>query len=178
MCFMLTINDFAPVFMAETSEGRFAFHDWIGASWCLLISHPERPVPACADEAVALAALRGAFLRRGCALVGLVARPVDRLGAWREAGGMPVGYPLIGDSDLRVAKRFGIVPPEASAGCPLSAAGAARSVFLIAPDKRIRLILTYPIGIARNFDEILRALDGLQEGDLHPVGLPPYPAVA
>ncbi|MEM1049942.1 MAG: redoxin domain-containing protein [Pseudomonadota bacterium] len=164
--------------MAETSEGRFAFHDWIGDSWCLLISHPERPAPACAEEAVTLAALRGAFLRRGCTMVGLVARSADRLGAWREAGGMPVGYPLIGDPDLGVAKRFGIVPPEASAGCPLSATGPARSVFLIAPDKRIRLILTYPIGIGRNFEEILRALDGLQEGELHPVGLPPYPAVA
>lgn len=177
---MVTIDDFAPDFMAETTAGRFAFHDWIGGSWCLLVAHPDKPTPICAGEVAALAALRGAFLHRACKVIGLVARPADRLGKWQEAVGALAGrqmvHPLIGDRDWSVAKRFGLVPIEASVGFAVSGTGAARAAFLIAPDKRIRLILTYPAGIARNFDEILRALDGLQDGGMHPVPLPLRPS--
>jgi alkyl hydroperoxide reductase subunit AhpC len=165
----LRIGDIAPDFEAETTEGRIRFHDWIGSSWAILFSHPKDFTPICTTELGAFARLKPEFDRRNVKLIGLSVDPVEDHRRWAEdiarTQGAAPNYPIIGDHDLKVAKLYGMLPAET----PGTAAGRSpadnqtvRTVFVIGPDKRIRLMMIYPMTIGRNMDEILRVVDALQ----------------
>ena len=174
----LTIGDTAPDFEAETTEGTITFHDWIGDSWAVLFSHPRDFTPVCTTELGYMAKLKPEFDKRLTKVVGLSVDPVSDHERWvgdiEETQGHKVNYPLIGDPDLKVAKLYDMIHPNASGAAPRTAADNAtvRSVFIVGPDKKIKLILTYPMSTGRNFDEVLRVLDSMQLTAKHKVATP------
>ena len=175
----LRLNDTAPDFAAETTEGPIRFHDWIGDGWAVLFSHPKDFTPVCTTELGAMAGLAPEFAKRGAKILGISVDPVESHVKWKadiaQATGQAVGYPLIGDPTLAVAKLYDMLPAAAGDSCegrtPADNA-TVRSVFVIGPDKKIKLILTYPMTTGRNFDEILRALDSLRLTARHQVATP------
>ncbi|MFP6600380.1 MAG: peroxiredoxin [Deltaproteobacteria bacterium] len=175
----LRIGDQAPDFSAESTEGTISFHDWIGEGWAVLFSHPKDFTPVCTTELGYVAGLKPEFDRRDCKVIGLSIDSVDDHEAWagdiEETQGHALNFPLIGDSDLEVAKLYDMIHPNASGKAKeRSAADNAtiRSVFIIGPDKAIKLVLTYPMATGRNFDEILRVLDSIQLTAKHKVATP------
>jgi len=174
----LRINDTAPDFDAETTQGRIRFHEWIGDQWAILFSHPKDFTPVCTTELGYMARIEPEFTRRNAKLIGLSADPVDRHDAWardiEETQGSAVKYPMIGDADLKVAKLYNMLPADEIGADGRTAANNAtvRSVFIIGPDKKIKLTLTYPMTTGRNFDEILRVLDSMQLTARHKVATP------
>ena len=165
----LKLNDTAPDFTAETTQGSIRFHDWIGDGWALLFSHPKDFTPVCTTELAALAARQADFERRNCKIIGISVDHVRDHDRWIEDieafRGQPVEYPLIGDPDLGIVKAFGMLPADAGDVAEGRTAGdnaTARSVFVIGPDKKVKAMLTYPMSTGRNFDEILRLLDSCQ----------------
>ncbi|HTM47992.1 MAG TPA: peroxiredoxin [Bryobacteraceae bacterium] len=175
----LRINDMAPDFEAESTQGRIRFHEFIGNSWCVLFSHPKDFTPVCTTELGYLAGMQQEFEKRNCKIVGLSVDPVADHGKWaldiEKAQGHKVGYPMIGDSDLNVAKLYGMLPADAGETCagrtPANNA-TVRTVFVIGPDKKIKLMLVYPMTTGRNFDEVLRVLDSMQLTAKHQVATP------
>jgi thioredoxin-dependent peroxiredoxin len=175
----LRINDIAPDFEAETTQGRIRFHEFIGDSWCVLFSHPKDFTPVCTTELGYLAGMQQEFTKRNCKIVGLSVDPVGDHGKWavdiEKAQGRKVDYPMIGDSDLAVAKLYGMLPADAGDTCagrtPANNA-TVRTVFVIGPDKKIKLMLVYPMTTGRNFDEVLRVLDSMQLTAKHQVATP------
>jgi thioredoxin-dependent peroxiredoxin len=174
----LRIGDEAPDFTAETTEGKIRFHQWIGDSYAILFSHPKDFTPVCTTELGYMAKLKPEFDKRNTKILGLSIDPVDNHSRWakdiEETQGAAPNYPLIGDSDLEVAKLYDMIHPNASASTNKTAADNAtiRSVFIIGPDKKIKLILTYPMSTGRNFDEVLRVLDSIQLTANHKVATP------
>lgn len=176
---MLPIGTIAPDFAAETTQGPIRFHDWIGDGWAILFSHPKTFTPVCTTELGALARLQPDFARRGCKVIGLSVDPVDAHQRWaadiaRTQGTEP-GFPMIGDGDLKVSKLYGMLPaeePGTSEGRTAATNATVRTVFVIGPDKRIKLALAYPMTTGRNFAEILRALDSMQLTAAHKVATP------
>ena len=173
------IGDVAPDFTAESTEGTIHFHDWIGDGWALLFSHPKDFTPVCTTELGALAALKPEFEKRNCKIVGLSVDSVDDHKAWagdiEETQGHALNYPLIGDTDLSVAKLYGMIHPNASGKASERKAAdnaTVRSVFIIGPDKCVKLMITYPMSTGRNFDEVLRVLDSCQLTAQHKVATP------
>ena len=174
----LRINDTAPDFEADTTHGKIRFHHWIGDSWAILFSHPKDFTPVCTTELGYMARIEPEFTRRNAKLIGLSADPVDRHQEWsrdiEETQGAKVTYPMIGDSDLQVAKLYNMLPADEVGSDGRTAANNAtvRSVFIVGPDKKIKLMLTYPMTTGRNFDEILRVLDSMQLTAKHKVATP------
>ncbi len=165
----LRINQEAPNFTAQTTEGVIDFHDWIGDSWAILFSHPKDFTPVCTTELGYMAGLADQFAERNCKVIGLSIDPVESHAEWakdiEETQGHAVNYPMIGDTDLNVAKLYNMLPAEeegSSEGRTAATNATVRSVFVIGPDKKIKLMLTYPMTTGRNFDEILRVLDSMQ----------------
>jgi thioredoxin-dependent peroxiredoxin len=175
----LGIGDEAPDFEADTTEGRIHFHDWIGDSWAVLFSHPKDFTPVCTTELGYMAQIKPEFDRRGVKVIGLSVDPVDRHAEWaediRETQGQAPNYPVIADSDFNVSKLYGMLPADVG-GDPLTRTPAdnqtVRNVFVIGPDKKIKLILIYPMTTGRNFDEVLRVIDSLQLTAKHKVATP------
>ena len=175
----LRIGDTAPDFEAETTEGKLSFHDWIGDSWAVLFSHPRNFTPVCTTELGYLAKLKPEFDRRNVKVVGLSVDPVDNHAEWaadiEDTQGYALNYPLIGDGDFTVSKLYGMLP-AAAAGDPGQRTPAdnqtVRNVFVIGPDKKVKLILVYPMTVGRNFDEVLRVIDSLQRTAAHRVATP------
>lgn len=175
----LRINQAAPDFTADTTKGEIRFHDWIGDSWAVLFSHPKNFTPVCTTELGAMAGLESEFARRNVKVIGISVDPVDSHFKWKQdiktATGFEVDYPLIGDRDLKVAKLYDMLPEDAgdsSEGRTPADNATVRSVYIIGPDKKIKLILTYPMTTGRNFDEILRAIDSIQLTARHQVATP------
>ncbi len=175
----LRINDTAPDFTAETTAGPIAFHDWIGDGWAVLFSHPKNFTPVCTTELGAMAGIAPEFARRGVKIIGISVDPVASHDKWKDdirtATGFSVEYPLIGDRDLKVAKLYDMLPADAgdsSEGRTPADNATVRSVYVIGPDRKIRLVLTYPMTTGRNFDEILRAIDSIQLTARHQVATP------
>ena len=165
----LRINDEAPNFTAKTTQGTIDFHEWIGDGWALLFSHPKDFTPVCTTELGYMAGLASEFAKRNCKIIGLSVDPVEDHVEWskdiEETQGHAVTYPMIGDTDLAVAKLYNMLPadePGTSEGRTAVNNATVRSVFVIGPDKTIKLMLTYPMTTGRNFDEILRVLDSMQ----------------
>jgi len=175
----LRINDVAPNFTAQTTHGEIDFHEWLGDQWGVLFSHPKDFTPVCTTELGYMAGLEGEFAKRNCKIIGLSIDPVDSHKEWEkdieETQGHAVNYPMIGDSDLAVAKLYNMLPadePGSSEGRTAMNNATVRSVFVVAPDKTIKLMLTYPMTTGRNFDEILRVLDSMQLTAKHKVATP------
>jgi alkyl hydroperoxide reductase subunit AhpC len=165
----LKIGDVAPDFMAETTEGRIRFHEWLGDSWAVLFSHPKDFTPVCTTELGYMASLKPEFDKRNTKIIGLSVDPVDDHARWandiKETQGHAPNYPMIGDSDLNVAKLYEMLPASlagSSQGRTAADNMTVRNVFIVGPDKKIKLILVYPMTTGRNFDEVLRVLDSLQ----------------
>ncbi|GMV21096.1 MAG: peroxiredoxin [Vicinamibacterales bacterium] len=176
---MLRLNDTVPNFEAETTHGPIRFHDWIGDGWAILFSHPKNFTPVCTTELGTMAGLEPEFTRRNCKILGLSVDPVDSHEAWardiEETQGHKVTYPMIGDPELKVAKLFGMLPADAGDTCEGRTAATnatVRTVFVIGPDKKIKLMLAYPMTTGRNFAEILRVLDSMQLTAAHKVATP------
>jgi alkyl hydroperoxide reductase subunit AhpC len=173
----IRIGDEAPDFTAETTEGSIRFHDWIGDKWAILFSHPKDFTPVCTTELGAVAGLKPEFDRRNTKVIGLSVDPVSDHQRWvgdiKETQGHAVNYPMIGDADLKVAKLYDMIHPNASGG-PRTAMDNAtvRSVFIVGPDKKVKAMLVYPMSAGRNFDEVLRLLDALQLNAKHSVATP------
>jgi alkyl hydroperoxide reductase subunit AhpC len=175
----LALGDTAPDFEAETTEGRIKFHDWIGDHWAVLFSHPKDFTPVCTTELGYMAKIKPEFDRRNVKIIGLSVDAVDRHGEWakdiQETQGTAPNYPMIGDTDYNVAKLYGMLPAAVS-GDPLKRTPAdnqtVRNVFVIGPDKKVKLILVYPMTTGRNFDEVLRVIDSLQLTAKHKVATP------
>ncbi len=175
----MKLGDIAPDFTAETTQGRIAFHDWIGDKWCVLFSHPKDFTPVCTTELGAVARLMPEFERRGVKVMGLSVDPVEEHMAWSvdiaETQGKAPNYPIIGDTDLGVAKLYGMLPADvgnSSAGRTAQHNSTVRSVFVIGPDKRIKMMMTYPMSTGRSMEELLRVIDSLQLTANHKVGTP------
>ncbi len=174
----LRINDTAPNFTAKTTQGSINFHDWIGDKWAILFSHPKDFTPVCTTELGYMAKIEPEFTKRNAKLIGLSADAVENHSKWaadiKETQGSEVKYPMIGDTDLAVAKLYNMLPADEVAADGRTAANNAtiRSVFIIGPDKKIKLMLTYPMTTGRNFDEILRVLDSMQLTAKHKVATP------
>ena len=175
----LRINDEAPDFTADTTQGTINFHEWIGNGWAILFSHPKDFTPVCTTELGYMAKLEPEFTKRNCKIIGLSVDPVDNHSKWvrdiEETQGYAVNYPMIGDSDLAVAKLYNMLPADeggSSEGRTAATNATVRSVFIIGPDKKIKLMLTYPMTTGRNFDEILRVLDSMQLTAKHKVATP------
>lgn len=174
----LRINDIAPDFEADTTHGRIAFHAWIGEQWAVLFSHPKDFTPVCTTELGYMAKIEPEFSRRNAKLIGLSTDTVAHHGEWardiEETQGATVNYPMIGDADLAVSKLYNMLPADEVGADGRTAANNAtvRSVFIVGPDKKIKLMLTYPMSTGRNFDEILRVLDSIQLTAKHPVATP------
>ena len=175
----LRINDTAPNFTAKTTQGAIDFHQWIGDSWAILFSHPKDFTPVCTTELGYMAKIEPEFTKRNTKLIGLSIDPVEDHDRWakdiEETQGAAVKYPMIGDTDLAVAKLYNMLPadePGTSQGRTAATNATVRSVFVIGPDKKIKLMLTYPMTTGRNFDEILRALDSIQLTTKHKVATP------
>ena len=175
----LQIGDVAPDFEAETTEGRISFHDWIGDSWAVMFSHPKDFTPVCTTELGYMAKVKPDFDERNVKIIGLSVDPVDRHTDWaadiEATQGHAPNYPLIGDVDFQVSKLYGMLPASTS-GDPLERTPAdnqtVRNVFVIGPDKKVKLILVYPMTTGRNFDEVLRVIDSLQLTAKHRVATP------
>ena len=162
----LRINDEAPNFTAETTQGTIDFHEWIGQGWAILFSHPKDFTPVCTTELGYMARLQPEFTKRNCKVIGLSVDPVSSHGKWagdiEETQGYKVEYPMIGDPQLKVAKLYDMLPSDAgtiSEGRTAATNATVRTVFVIGPDKKIKLMLVYPMSTGRNFDEVLRVLD-------------------
>ena len=175
----LQINSTAPDFDAETTEGRIRFHDWIGDSWCVLFSHPKDFTPVCTTELGTMAKLKPEFDRRGVKIIGLSVDPVESHKKWSkdiaDVQGAAPNYPMIADSDLSISKLYGMLPADAgdtAEGRTPNDNATVRNVYVIGPDKKVKLILTYPMSTGRNFDEILRVIDSLQLTAKHKVATP------
>lgn len=175
----LRINDTAPDFTAETTHGTINFHEWIGDGWAVLFSHPKNFTPVCTTELGTMAGMESEFKKRNVKIIGISVDPVESHEKWGQdiqtATGHSVKYPLIGDKDLRVAKLYDMLPAEvgdSSDGRTPADNATVRSVFVIGPDKKIKLVLTYPMTTGRNFDEILRAIDSMQLTARHQVATP------
>ena len=175
----LRINDTAPNFTAETTQGPIDFHQWIGDKWAVLFSHPKDFTPVCTTELGYMAKIENEFTKRNAKLIGLSIDPVGDHSRWaadiEETQGAAVKYPMIGDTDLSVAKTYNMLPaeePGTSDGRTAATNATVRSVFIIGPDKKIKLMLTYPMTTGRNFDEILRVLDSMQLTAKHKVATP------
>ena len=175
----LQIGSTAPDFEADTTEGRISFYDWIGDSWAVLFSHPRNFTPVCTTELGYLASIEPEFARRGVKIIGLSVDPVSNHGQWsrdiEETQGTAPNYPLIGDWDFNVSKLYGMLPTEVSGEATDRTAAdnqTVRNVFVIGPDKKIKLILVYPMTTGRNFDEVLRVIDSLQLTAKHKVATP------
>ena len=175
----LAINDTAPDFEAQTTEGKIKFHDWIGNGWAVLFSHPKDFTPVCTTKLGYMAKIKPEFDRRGVKIIGLSVDPVDKHAGWaadiKETQGFAPSYPMIGDTDYNVSKLYGMLPASTS-GDPLTRTPAdnqtVRNVFIIGPDKKIKLVLVYPMTTGRNFQEILRVIDSLQLTAKHRVATP------
>ena len=175
----LRINDEAPNFTAETTQGKITFHDWIGTGWAILFSHPKDFTPVCTTELGYMAGLKSEFDKRNCKILGLSVDPVGNHEKWskdiEETQGHAVNYPLIGDPELKVAKLYDMLPASAgdtSEGRTPADNATVRTVFLVGPDKKIKMQLTYPMSTGRNFDEVLRVLDSCQLTAKHSVATP------
>ena len=175
----LRINDTAPNFRAQTTQGPIDFHAWIGDHWAILFSHPKDFTPVCTTELGYMAKIEPEFTKRGAKLIGLSVDPVDNHSRWvadiEETQGAKVTYPMIGDTDLAVAKLYNMLPADeagSAEGRTAATNATVRSVFIIGPDKKIKLMLTYPMTTGRNFDEILRVLDSMQLTARHKVATP------
>jgi alkyl hydroperoxide reductase subunit AhpC len=175
----LQINETAPNFDAETTQGAVNFHEWIGDSWCILFSHPKDFTPVCTTELGYMAGLQPEFEKRNCKIIGLSVDPVTSHAKWsgdiEKSQGHKVTYPMIGDPQLKIAKLYGMLPADAgetSEGRTPANNATVRTVFMIGPDKKIKLMLMYPMTTGRNFDEVLRALDSIQLTARHPVSTP------
>ncbi len=175
----LQLGDTAPDFEAETTEGRINFHDWVGDSWAVLFSHPKDFTPVCTTELGYMASIKPEFDKRNVKIIGLSVDPLDRHGAWasdiEETQGHAPNYPLISDADFKVSKLYEMLP-AATEGDPLERTPAdnqtVRNVIIVGPDKKVKLILVYPMSTGRNFDEVLRVLDSLQLTAEHKVSTP------
>ncbi len=166
---VLRINDTAPDFTAETTQGTIHFHQWIGDGWAILFSHPKDFTPVCTTELGYMAGLQEEFAKRNCKIIGLSVDPVTSHGKWaadiEETQGHKVNYPMIGDPQLNIAKLYSMLPAQSgstSEGRTAADNATVRTVFLIGPDKKIKLMLVYPMSTGRNFDEVLRVLDSIQ----------------
>ncbi len=175
----LRINDEAPNFIAETTQGSIDFHEWIGDGWAILFSHPKDFTPVCTTELGYMAGLKPEFDKRNTKIIGLSVDPVSRHLEWEkdieETQGHKVTYPMIGDPELKVAKLYDMLPAavDGSAEARTAADNATvRSVFVVGPDKKIKMMLTYPMSTGRNFDEVLRVLDSIQLTARHKVATP------
>jgi alkyl hydroperoxide reductase subunit AhpC len=175
----LRINDIAPNFTAQTTEGAIGFHSWIGDSYAILFSHPKDFTPVCTTELGYMAGLADEFRKRNTKVIGLSVDPVENHRAWakdiEETQGYAVNYPMIGDTDLAVSKLYNMLPaaePGTSEGRTAATNATVRTVFIIGPDKKIKLMLTYPMSTGRNFDEVLRVLDSIQLTAKHQVATP------
>jgi alkyl hydroperoxide reductase subunit AhpC len=176
---MLRINDEAPNFTAETSQGTINFHEWIGNGWAILFSHPKDFTPVCTTELGYMAGLQPEFDKRNTKIIGLSVDPVGSHQKWavdiEETQGHKVNYPMIGDPELKVAKLYNMLPAQSgdtSEGRTASDNAAVRTVFVVGPDKKIKLMLSYPMTTGRNFDEVLRVLDSIQLTAKHKVATP------
>jgi thioredoxin-dependent peroxiredoxin len=175
----LTIGDEAPNFEADTTEGRISFHDWIGDGWAVLFSHPRNFTPVCTTELGYMASIKPEFDRRGTKIIGLSVDPIENHEKWSldiaETQGTAPNYPMIADTDFNVSKLYGMLPADVE-GDPTARTPAQnatlRNVFVIGPDKKIKLVLVYPMTTGRNFDEVLRVLDSLQLTAQHAVATP------
>ncbi|MCO4887988.1 putative Peroxidase; ANTIOXIDANT OXIDOREDUCTASE [Cupriavidus taiwanensis] len=174
----IRLGEQAPDFTAETTEGQISFHEWIGDGWAILFSHPKDFTPVCTTELGYMARLKPEFDKRNTKIIGLSIDPVGDHQRWvkdiEETQGCTVNYPMIGDADLKVAKLYDMIHPEASGSGPRTAVDNAtiRSVFIIGPDKKVKAMLVYPMSAGRNFDEVLRLLDSLQLNAKHTVATP------
>ena len=175
----LRINDVAPNFTAQTTHGEIDFYEWLGEKWGVLFSHPKDFTPVCTTELGYMAGLEEQFAKRNCKVIGLSIDPVDNHNEWakdiEETQGHAVNYPMIGDSDLAVAKLYNMLPadePGSSEGRTAATNATVRSVFIVDPNKTIKIMLTYPMTTGRNFDEILRVLDSMQLTAKHKVATP------
>ena len=175
----LRINDTAPDFTANTTEGKITFHDWIGDHWAILFSHPKDFTPVCTTELGYMAKLKPEFDKRNTKIIGLSVDPIDKHSGWakdiHETQGTAVNFPMIGDDDYHVSKLYNMLPAEVGGDASKRTAAdnqTVRNVFIIGPDKKIKLILVYPMSVGRNFDEVLRVLDSLQLGAKHKISTP------
>jgi alkyl hydroperoxide reductase subunit AhpC len=175
----LKIGDIAPDFEAETTQGRIRFHDWIRGSWAVLFSHPKDFTPVCTTELGYMARIKPEFDKRDVKIIGLSVDPVDNHQRWatdiKETQGHAPNYPMIGDTDLKISKLYGMLPSDLEGSCDGRTASdnqTVRNVFVVGPDKKIRLILVYPMSTGRNFDEVLRVIDSLQLTAKHKVSTP------
>jgi alkyl hydroperoxide reductase subunit AhpC len=175
----LRINSEAPNFTAETTQGKINFHEWIGNNWAILFSHPKDFTPVCTTELGYMAGLQSEFAKRHCKIIGLSVDPVTNHSQWaddiEQATGHKVNYPMIGDPELKVAKLYDMLPAEAGDSCegrtPADNA-TVRTVFVIGPDKKVKVMFSYPMSSGRNFDEVVRVLDSLQLTAKHNVATP------
>jgi thioredoxin-dependent peroxiredoxin len=179
MTMSLGIGETAPDFTADTTHGKIRFHEWMGDGWAILFSHPKDFTPICTTELGYMASLKPEFERRNCRVLGLSVDPVSDHHAWvkdiAETQGHMPNYPLIGDPDLKIAKLYGMLHPDAgetSAGRTAADNATVRSVFVIGPDKKVKGMLAYPMSTGRNFDEVLRLLDSVQLTAKHKVATP------
>jgi len=175
----LVLGDTAPDFEADTTEGKIKFHDWIGDSWAVLFSHPKDFTPICTTELGRMAKLKPEFDKRNVKIIGLSVDAVDNHERWaddiEETQGARPNYPMIGDTDLSISKAWGMLPADAGESCEGRTPAdnqTVRNVFIIGPDKKIKLILVYPMTTGRNFDEVLRVIDSLQLTASHRVATP------
>lgn len=175
----LRINSEAPNFTAETTQGKIDFHQWIGDGWAILFSHPKDFTPVCTTELGYMAGLQGEFAKRHTKIIGLSVDPVTNHGKWaadiEETQGHKVNYPMIGDPQLQVAKLYDMLPAEAGESCEGRTAAdnaTVRTVFIVGPDKKIKMMMSYPMSSGRNFDEVVRVLDSLQLSAKHNVATP------
>jgi alkyl hydroperoxide reductase subunit AhpC len=175
----LQIGDVAPDFVAETTDGRIRFHDWIGNSWAVLFSHPKDFTPVCTTELGYMAKIKPEFDRRDTKIIGISVDPVENHKRWakdiKETQGQAPNFPMIGDTDLSIFKQYGMLPAHVEGSCDGRTAvdnQTVRNVFVISPDKRIKLIIVYPMTTGRNFDEVLRVIDSLQLTAKHKVATP------
>ena len=175
----LRINDTAPNFTAETTQGKIDFHQWIGDGWAILFSHPKDFTPVCTTELGYMAGLQPEFAKRNCKIIGLSVDPVTSHGKWaadiEETQGHKVTYPVIGDPELKVATLYDMLPAGSGAtseGRTAADNATVRTVFVVGPDKKIKLMLVYPMSTGRNFDEVLRVLDSIQLTAKHKVATP------
>jgi len=175
----LQIGAVAPDFETETTEGRIRFHEWIGDSWAVLFSHPKDFTPVCTTELGYMAKLKPEFDKRNTKIIGLSVDPVENHARWaadiKETQGTAPNYPMIGDTDLKIAKLYGMLPASAGDSCEGRTAAdnmTVRNVFVIGPDKKVRLVIAYPMTTGRNFDELLRVIDSLQLTAKHKVATP------
>jgi thioredoxin-dependent peroxiredoxin len=175
----LPINETAPDFEADTTDGRIRFHDWIGSSWAVLFSHPKDFTPVCTTELGYMAKIKPEFDKRGVKIIGLSVDPLDRHAGWaadiEETQGYAPNYPIISDADYNVSKLYGMLPASVSGDATKRTPAdnqTVRNVYVIGPDKKIKLVLVYPMTTGRNFDEVLRVLDSLQLTATHKVATP------